>query len=99
MELLDPTTEYVLLMRQLPTSTRLDNILTTENNTSIQRYTNLLTKYVIHIHEHIPESSIPIVNAKKWGSSQQLQKKLSHNLEFLNQIVSKGENEEYYSYH
>jgi hypothetical protein len=82
LETLAPDNEYVLLMRQLPAGTRLDNILTAANKDSLQRYIQLLTRYVVHIHTNLPESSISLEDAGKWGSFGQLQKKLEHNLEW-----------------
>ena len=98
-EPLAPNTEYVLLMRQLPTATRLDNIQTAEKKDSLQRYTKLLTTYIVHIHTNVAESSIPMEDAKNWGSSRQLREKLFHNLEFLDRIMSKSENDEYSTYY
>jgi len=77
-EPLSPNTEYGLLMHKLPASTRLDNIQATENKDSLQRYTKLLTKYIVHIHTNLPESSISMEEAKYWGSSIQLREKLLH---------------------
>lgn len=99
MEPLAPNTEYVLLMRQLPASTRLDNIQATENKDSLQPYTKLLTKYIVHIHTNLPESSISMEEAKYWGSSIQLREKLLHNLEFLDRIMFKNENDNYTTYY
>ena len=98
-EPLAPNTEYVLLMHQLPASTRLDNLQVTENKDSLQRYTKLLTKYIVHIHTNLPESSISMEEAKYWGSSKHLWEKLLHNLEFLDRIMSKSENEDYSTYY
>ena len=98
-EPLAPNTEYVLLMRQLPASTRLDNIQATENKEALQRYTKLLTKYIVHIHTNLQESSISMKEAKNWGSSIQLREKLLHNLEFLDRIMSKCENDDYSTYY
>jgi aminoglycoside phosphotransferase family enzyme len=99
LETLAPNTEYALLMRLLPTSRRLDYILTEENSPPLQRYTKLLTKYVAHIHTNLTALSIPMEKASKWGSFIQLQKKLTHNLEFLDQIMAKSENGEYQTYY
>jgi aminoglycoside phosphotransferase family enzyme len=99
MELLAPKTEYVLLMRQLPASTRLDNLLAAENKDFFYRYAQLLTKYVVHIHTNLPESSIFMEDAKNWGNSIQLRKKLLHNLEFLDRIMSKNENDDNSTYY
>lgn len=98
LETLAPDTEYALLMRQLPTGTRLDNILAEENNASLQRYTQLLTKYVVHIH-NTSELSITMEEANNWGSFIQLQKKLAHNLEFLDQIMATNNNDQYSSFY
>ncbi len=99
LETLDPNKEYVLLMRQLPAGSRLDNILTEANFDSLQRYTQLLTRYVVHIHTNLPESSISLEDAKKWGSFVHLRKKLMHNLEFLDKIIEMNTNNEYSSYY
>jgi aminoglycoside phosphotransferase family enzyme len=99
MEPLAPNTEYVLLMRQLPTSTRLDNILAAENKASFYRYAQLLTKYIVHIHTNLPGISLSMEDSKKWGNFIQLREKLRHNLEFLDQIMAKSENDEYSTYY
>ncbi len=99
MEPLAPNTEYVLLMRQLPTSTRLDNILAAENKASFYRYAQLLTKYVVHIHTNLSGISLSMEDSKKWGNFIQLREKLRHNLEFLDQIMDKSENDEYSTYY
>ncbi len=98
-ETLAPKTEYALLMRQLPNSRRLDNILTEEANFRLQRYIQLLVKYVAYIHTKLSVLSIPMEDAEKWGSFGQLQKKLLHNLEFLDQIMAMNYNDQYSSYY
>jgi aminoglycoside phosphotransferase family enzyme len=99
MEPLAPKTEYVLLMRQLPASTRLDNLLAAENKAFFYRYAQLLTKYVAHIHTNLPGTSLSLEDSKKWGSYIQLREKLRHNLEFLDQIMAKSENDEYSTFY
>lgn len=94
-----PNTEYALLMRQLPTSRRLDYILAEEANLPLQRYIQLLVKYVAYNHTNLEALSIPMEDAEKWGSFGQLQKKLSHNLEFLDQIMAMNNNDQYGSYY
>jgi len=98
LETLAPNIEYALLMRQLPDSRRLDYILAEKNSSSLPRYIQLLIKYVVHIHTKLTALSIPIEDAMKWGSFVQLQKKLAHNLEFLDQILAKNENDKYRSF-
>ncbi len=98
LEMPAPKTEYALLMRQLPTSRRLDYILAEEANSPLQRYIQLLVKYVVHIHTNLAELSIPMEEAKKWGSFGQLQKKLAHNLDFLDQIMAMNNNDQYSPY-
>lgn len=89
-EPLTPKTEYALLMRQLPNSRRLDYIITEENSAQLRHYIHLLTKYVVHIHTNITALSITMGDAIRWGSFVQLQNKLEHNLEFLDQIIAKS---------
>ena len=98
LETLAPATEYALVMRQLPTSRRLDYILTEEKSVLLQHYTKLLTKYVVHIH-NTSELSITMEEANNWGSFIQLQKKLEHNLEFLDQIMASSEKDKYNIYY
>jgi aminoglycoside phosphotransferase family enzyme len=99
LEMLTPNNEYALLMRQLPTSRRLDYILTEEAYAPLQGYIQLLIKYVVHIHTNLATLSIPMEDAIKWGSSEQLQKKLAHNLEFLDQIMAKNDKGKYSTYY
>jgi transposase len=99
LETLAPNIEYALLMRQLPDSRRLDYILAEENSSSLQRYIQLLIKYVVHIHTNLTASSISMENATKWGSFVHLQKKLAHNMEFLDQIMATSKNDDYGSYY
>jgi aminoglycoside phosphotransferase family enzyme len=99
LETLAPNTEYALLMHQLPNSRRLDYILNEETSAPLQRYIQLLTKYVVHIHTNLTETSISMEEAKKWGSFVQLRKKLVHNLEFLDKIMETNKNDEYSTYY
>lgn len=99
LETLASNTEYALLMRQLPASRRLDYILTEEANLPLQRYIKPLVKHVVHIHTNLEALSIPMEDAEKWGSFEQLQSKLSHNLEFLDQIMLISNNDQYSSYY
>lgn len=98
-ETLAPNIEYALLMRQLPDSRRLDYVLAEENSSSLQRYIQLLIKYVVHIHTKLAALSIPLEDATKWGSFEHLQKKLAHNLEFLDQIMASKNNDQYRSFY
>ncbi len=59
----------------------------------------LLTKYVVHIHTNLPEISLSMEDSNKWGNFIQLREKLRHNLEFLDQIMAKSENDEYSTYY
>src|SRR6266516_3348325 len=99
LETLAPNTEYALLMRQLPTGRRLDLILTEEAYAPLQRYIQLLIKYVMHIHTTLVALSIPMEDATKWGSFVPLQEKLAHNLEFLDQIMATKNKDQYSSFY
>ncbi len=99
LEALALNTEYALLMRQLPTSRRLDYILTEEVNVPLQRYIKPLVRHVAHIHTNLEALSIPMEDAEMWGSFEQLRNKLSHNLEFLNQIMAFNNDDQYSSYY
>jgi aminoglycoside phosphotransferase family enzyme len=89
-ETLAPKTDYALLMRQLPNSRRLDYIIAEEKSTILRHYIHFLTKYIVHIHTNLAALSISMGDASRWGSFVQLQNKLEHNLEFLDQIIEKS---------
>jgi len=97
-DMLDADTEYVLLMRQLPDSRRLDHVLIEEDNSSLQPYLRLLTKFIVHLHTNLAESILSLEESRYWGSTELLQQKLLHNLAFLHQLLETGGNEEYKSF-
>lgn len=72
--------EYALVMWQLPQPSRLDMLLKNGNDASRQRYADIMTQFLAHIHTNLAfELDEP---SKKifWGSVGQLKEKLTNNL-------------------
>ena len=91
-EMLDPTVDYVLLMRRLPNNRRLDYLL---NEKNFQRFVYVLAKWVAHMHENL--EALPSLDGDRiqWGSCEQLRSKLQHNLELSNLLLIESRNVEY----
>jgi aminoglycoside phosphotransferase family enzyme len=93
---LDRCSEYALVMHQLPMEWRLDLLLNRESNFSLRCYVQLLTKRLMQIHQKI--NPLPIEDARKWGSFQQLKRKLEHNLALADPVLQTIENGQNSSY-
>lgn len=83
---LDPDAEYVLIMNKLPKQNRLDLLLKEEFSSSkeepadlLEKYKSILVTFMRHIHTSSDFSSAQCIGYK-WGSINQLQKKLDLNL-------------------
>ena len=95
LDMLDSGKEYMLLMRPLPTSRRLDFILN-EPEDSLEPLLQILIRYIGRIHTNLPALSLQ--NASRWGSCEWLQTKLAHNMAFLDQILTTSQDDRYQSY-
>src|SRR5579884_4022355 len=84
-----PDAEYALIMKRLPDERRLDNLL---NQCGITLYDDLcmLTSYLAEMHGRLELPDDTPVNPF-WGSPQQLEDKLWHNLELLHLILASGQ--------
>jgi len=108
---LDPQSEYVLLMDELPKNRRLDFLLK-EGNKSLnlygdktyhQHHVQMLTRYMAYIHTNIDIAKLtklPIASScVSWGSVEQLREKLMHNFAFVNQSLMTNEDYQYDTYY
>ncbi|MDQ6660075.1 MAG: hypothetical protein M3Z24_03820 [Chloroflexota bacterium] len=93
-EQLEPDAEYVLLMQKLPENRRLDYLLEKAEINYCQHYTLSLADYVAYMHKYLV-FPVPIEDAIRWGSYEQLQRKLTHNLELLDLLLKKVNDNEY----
>src|SRR6266567_3524907 len=91
--MLDPNADYALLMRTLPENRRLDKLL--EDKRMSHERGLLLTKRVTEIHRNLEPVVTSYGGDIQWGSCEQLQKKLVHNLEFSDAVMAASENEQY----
>lgn len=89
--MLGPNVEYALVMHGLPIDRRLDILLSNEDEISLQTNIRLLAKYVAYMHTELVEPPIASENNIKWGSFEQLQKKLEHNLALIDRLLSTNE--------
>lgn len=107
---LDAESEYVILMRELPKSRRLDNLLKEGKQFALHYHAHnmeLLTQYVVYLHTAFTDfTMLPGVRDKdvggedgiEWGSVDQLKKKLYHNLAFVNQTLLANQDEQHRAY-
>ncbi len=88
-EMLDEDVEYVLLMRQLPKSRRLDQLLKTKDRTAVYEHVGLVTAHIAEMHNRLQAWPNPIErdSLTRWGSPEQLRKKLEENLLFFDRIL------------
>ena len=93
-ESIDSRGEYALVMRELPVDRRLDILLNKRDKESLQSNIRILTEYVAYMHTELVEPAIPTHNIR-WGSFEQLQKKLEHNLELIDQLLDITESSQY----
>jgi aminoglycoside phosphotransferase family enzyme len=87
-EQLDPDAEYVLLIQKLPDDRRLDSLLDKEDEVSLHSYILTLVGYIANMHQCLVPLSLE--ESINWGSYEQLQYKLRHNLELFDFILEKG---------
>lgn len=95
-EMLEPSADYALLMRQIPMDRRLDYILNKEKKASLHPYIHILTKRLVQLHENI--GSLSIEDGKRWGEFEQLERKLEHNLELANPVLIADRHDQYSFY-
>jgi aminoglycoside phosphotransferase family enzyme len=80
-------TEYVLLMKELPKDSRLDVLLGTLDENTLQEHLLRLTRFIAT--GHLQLASSPLVQEEEQrGSYEQLQAKLLHNIELLDLVVA-----------
>ena len=91
-EVLDTGAEYALMMRQLPEERRLDHLLQEECYDTLTDYISLLSEYVAYMHTHLVTPLDTGEDEIQWGSYEQLQRKLLHNLELLDLVLATREN-------
>ena len=75
---LDPRMEYALIMRQLPSKSRLDFLLEHEDEDIVRQYARHLVKRIVDIHNASPVLSSE--ECRNWGGFPSLKLKLEHNL-------------------
>jgi aminoglycoside phosphotransferase family enzyme len=85
-DMLDPHTEYALIMEELPQNRRLDNLLDLKDESSLRHHVRLLTKHIAQVHRHLASPITP-EDGLHWGSYEQLQKKLTHNFGLLDPVL------------
>ena len=73
-------------MQELPMDRRLDVLLNNGDNKYLQSNLRVLAKYVAYMHTNIVEPAIPTQQIR-WGSFEQLQDKLEHNLELIDHLL------------
>jgi len=91
-ENIDSKGEYALVMHELPMDRRLDILLNKGDEISLQNNLRILTEYVAYMHTELVEPPIPIDHNIIWGSFEQLQKKLEHNLALIDQLLRTNDN-------
>ena len=72
-------------MRHLPKESRLDSFLNSEHEDSF-RYLQLLIQCIVQIHES--REVLSLEECERWGSCDQLQKKLHHNLSLADSVLT-----------
>jgi aminoglycoside phosphotransferase family enzyme len=86
-EMLESGCEYALVMQRLPENDRLDHVLQKGKTAQLRRIMQLLAEKITHLHLNLA-SCLPEQSAKQWGGNEQLQKKLLHNFDLLNLVVT-----------
>lgn len=90
-EMLEKDAEYVLLMRQLPKSRRLDQLLRANDKATVYEQIRLVTTHIAEMHNKLLASPKPGSLEKdavmRWGSPEQLREKLEENLLFFDRIL------------
>jgi aminoglycoside phosphotransferase family enzyme len=101
-EELDRDGEYVILMRELPKSRRLDMLLKGANQFAAEYYwpdMHILTQYIAHLHTSLADIAALKREDGVWGSPEQLKKKLHHNLAFVNQSLLTKRDDQHLMYY
>ncbi len=91
-EMLDRDAEYTLIMHQLPEKRCLDRLLSEESEDALIYYMRLLSKYVAHMHTYLIKPLDAGEEEIQWGSYEQLWRKLIHNLELLDLVLTTQQN-------
>jgi aminoglycoside phosphotransferase family enzyme len=99
-EILDEDVEYVLLMRQLPKSRRLDQLLKAKDRRAVYEHVRLVTAHIAEMHNRLLASPNPVENdaVPRWGSPEQLREKLEENLLFFDRILVEDRHGRYQAY-
>jgi aminoglycoside phosphotransferase family enzyme len=90
--MLIPNAEYAIVMQELQKDRRLDFLLNKEGESSFQTYIRLLTEYMAYMHTELVEPPTPSLSNLRWGSYEQVQKKLEENLKLLDLVQIASEN-------
>jgi aminoglycoside phosphotransferase family enzyme len=99
-EILEKDAEYVLLMRQLPKSRRLDQLLKAKDKMAVYEHVRHVTAHIAEMHNRLLASSSPLENdtVTRWGSPVQLHEKLEENLLFFDRILVEEMSSHYQAY-
>ena len=90
-EMLEPGKEYALLMNRLPEDRRLDHLLEEKNTASLRSHIGIMTEHIAYLHNHRSSPVSRNQEGMQWGSYEQLNDKLKHNLALLD-LVSAANN-------
>ncbi len=91
--MLDPYSEYGLVMRPLAMETRLNYLLNEKDDISLEPHIQLLINRIVQIHTSL--EPLDIQEGSKWGSFKQLQRKLEHNLTLADPVIMASEDHDY----
>jgi len=89
-DMLDPGAEYALVMEELPQPRKLAHLLEQGDESLLQQLTRLLIERIAYVHKHLAPA-VPREDGLQWGSYEQLQKKLMHNFELLDLVLTTTE--------
>lgn len=85
---LDKDADYVLVMKYLPETSRLNCLLNTKHTSTIRQYIELLAEAIAKMHTSNTNHNVKLSNDIKWGSCEQLEQKLNYNLPFLQKVLT-----------
>jgi aminoglycoside phosphotransferase family enzyme len=91
---LDKGADYVLVMKYLQETRRLDCLLHAKPISNLMEHMELLGEVIAKIHTSKTYGNKNIANDASWGSCEQLEQKLNHNLPFLQYVLTATENEQ-----
>ena len=99
-EILENDAEYVLLMRQLPKSRRLDQLLKAKDKAAVYEHVRHVTAHIAGMHNRLKAWPNLIENdpVTRWGSPEQLREKLEENLLFFDRILVGYMSSQYQAY-